>query len=182
MSLLNGFRVKDVEINAGRLMYGRVMQYSPIDGFGFVYSENGRDIFFSSYNVMSKAVEKNICVGATVRYLPIVSGDKAVATQLEIIDKFPSGERLLLPNGKVIPIRLVRKFGIIGGNVAIKTAGITRHEIKDHNYNVSDCKYLYFSTAHGEYRFFNEGSFIRGDGQCNVDVVFDEYKKGLLYI
>lgn len=160
--------------------YGRIKENRRKDGYGFIYSEDGNDIFYSSYNFKTKRSEKNACVGATVKYKLTTHEERLCATEIEVIEKYPEGNIITLPNGKVLNLHCIRKFGLVSGKNALNIIGVTEEEAKSHGHELSEFDFLFFSTEYDEFRFFRTGSCVQGDGQCDINAAYSEYQKRLL--
>ena len=114
----NRMTEEDVIRNNGAVMYGRVRQYANKDGYGFIHTEDKKDIFVSSY-VLGKKEDK-FRVGALVSFIPVMYEGKVVADEIKILEVFPSGDVLQLPNGKYLPVKRVTKYGYVGGKQVLE--------------------------------------------------------------
>ena len=60
--------------NNGSITYGRVLNYDHMCGYGFIRTEEGADLFLSSYN-LTKKQSRQIVVGALVSFIPELYGE-----------------------------------------------------------------------------------------------------------
>ena len=156
-------------------MYGRICDYSMSRGYGFIFAENGKELFFSSYNVLSK--EKHLFFGSTVRFTVAKRENYYEAKDVEIIDNSQKQDIFLTPKGETIKVKKIRKIGLISGYTCLKKLNLTLEEIEKKGYQISDFEYLFIETHKGNYRFFNEGSPATGDGQMDVKKTYQELRE-----
>lgn len=157
------FDEKDFEKYTGQTMYGRIKEYSHSRGYGFIFTEEGKDLFVSSYELGK--LEDKISVGTTVRFTPKQWKERYVASDITIVENVGYNEVIKCPNGIKIKPRNLEKIGYIPGGFSIKKMDITAEELLQHGYSLKDLDYVFFRTQKGlEYRFFREGSPVKGDG------------------
>lgn len=118
------------ERQKGRACSGRIYWYNRMRGYGIIRTE-GMDIFLSSFNFKEKHGEKKAVMGALVSFVPEPYGEGYSATEVDVLEKYPAGSRITLPDG--------RKLGLKN----MKTAGLRRGE---------DGLFVFFSTPDGEVR------------------------------
>lgn len=157
----------DVIKNGGTLMYGRVRQYSHKEGFGFIYTESGKDVFVSSYAI-GKKNEKRFFVGTLVSFIPIMHENKVVASEITILKSFPRGEQYCMPNGEYIPVKRICKYGLVAGKQVLSLMNSSEKEMCEAGYTYFDLEYVYIRTTTGEYKFHNIGTKRKGDGQTDL--------------
>lgn len=157
---------EEVIQNNGAFMYGRVRQYANRDGYGFIHTENKKDIFVSSYTLGKK--EKHFRVGALVKFIPIIREGKIIADEIIILEKFPSGEVLQLPNGKTISVGRICKFGYVGWKQVLANINQTEEQMIEAGYTYKDLEYIFIRTFSGELRFYNTGAKQKGYGQTDL--------------
>lgn len=97
--------------NNGSITYGRVLNYDHMCGYGFIRTEEGADLFLSSYN-LTKKQSRQIVVGALVSFIPELYGEGYTATHVEVLDSYPAGKALLLPTGETVRTKNLKKMGI----------------------------------------------------------------------
>lgn len=164
---------KDYEENQGRTVYGRVLKYSYKDGYGFIYTENKKDIMFSSYEI-TKRDERKVCLGSLVRFIPKIYNNKVVAGSLEFINFYPDGIYFILPNGERKLSKQIMEFGVIKGNETAQKLRksnilVTDEILRENGMELDDLTYLYIVTTVGEYRFFDNSSRLHGDGNICIE-------------
>ena len=101
---------KMYERNKEKLSYGRVVTYNKAKGFGFIRTEDGPDLFVSSHQ-LSRQNEKHMTVGALVSYIVDEYKDRYVASRVTILEEFPCGNTIALPNGKLLQIKNIKTVG-----------------------------------------------------------------------
>ena len=168
----NRMTEEDVIRNNGAVMYGRVRQYANKDGYGFIHTEDKKDIFVSSY-VLGKKEDK-FRVGALVSFIPVMYEGKVVADEIKILEVFPSGDVLQLPNGKYLPVKRVTKYGYVGGKQVLEKIKQPESQMLEAGYTYDDLAYIFIRTSRGEFRFYNDGAKQRGDGQTDLKK-FEKY-------
>ena len=99
------------EKNNGSVTYGRVLNFDHMRGYGFIRTEEGSDIFLSSYN-LSKKESQDIVIGTLVSFVPELYNGGYSATKIKILDYYPSGKELTLPTGETIRIKNLKKIGV----------------------------------------------------------------------
>ena len=90
---------------------GRILTYDHERGYGFIRTENGSDLFLSSYDLMDNE-EKHIVIGALVAYRPGIYRARYVARDVMVLERYPSGKQIMLPDGTALwlkGLRLVRR-------------------------------------------------------------------------
>ncbi len=173
-------RSQDDFLENGRLR-GRGKQYHVMDGYGFIYSKGHKDVFFSSYNFVEKEDEQKRChVGSEVEFSINIVDGKPCATDIIVSDPFPVVKQIVMPNGENMSLKRIRKFGVTRGIKALEIVGITAEELISNGHDPQECSFLFISTTKGEYRFFNNDSFIAGDGKCDIEAYYQELKNVLL--
>lgn len=124
---------KMYERNRGKLSYGRVVTYNKAKGFGFIRTEDGPDLFLSSHH-LSRRDEKHVTVGALVSYIVDEYKGRYVASYVTILEEFPCGKTIALPDGKLLQIK------------NIKTVGTQKKDDQGHSYIQS----IYFAMKGGD--------------------------------
>lgn len=164
--------------DVGKSMYGRILSYDRTKGYGFIRTEDGSDLFVSSYGFGKN--ERKAVIGAYVKFTVAEKNGKAVAEGVSIVQKFKDGiSRIGLPNEMFMPIKNIIKFGRSNGLEEIEKIGVTAADLKEHGYEVKDLDYVYIETPAGPYNFYREGGPVRGDGQVNVESFFSSLKEQL---
>ena len=90
------FDEKDFEKYSGQTMYGRIKEYSHSRGYGFIFTEEGKDIFVSSYELGK--LEDKISVGTTVKFTPKQWKERYVASDITIVENVGYNEVIKCPN------------------------------------------------------------------------------------
>lgn len=163
-------------------MYGRVREYSKKDGYGFIHGEDNQDIFCSSYNFKNARAEKNICVGAIVKYNVTEREGKLCANEIEIVNRYPEGNMITLPNGTMLKLKHIYKYGYMHGTDALQMIGVNVKQAEEHGHKPAEFDFIYIATEYDEYRFFQTGTCVQGDGQCDLGTYYVELKKKLLWL
>ena len=138
----------------GNVLVGRVFSYERVRGYGFIRTSDGEDIILSSYR-LSKREWDNLCVGDYVRFTVGMYEDKVVAIDVSITKKMPRGMSIEMPNGELLEVRHITKFGV------------------DHNQ-------LYIKTFRGTYTFVQIGSRVLFDGVVDIEKFWDYLTKLLV--
>ncbi len=158
--------------------YGRVVDNIHMRGYGFIISPEGEELFFSSYEINGQPRRHSpFRVGSIVTYIPTLHDGKKVATNVKLVERYPEGKDLLLPNGEILRLKRLRKFGISYGKHNIETLNLSEDELKEHGYSLRDLDYLYFNTSQGEYRFFNQDSKLVGDGNYDIYTIYNNLRE-----
>lgn len=175
------FSEDDVNKNNGALMYGRVRQYKHNDGYGFIHTESGKDIFVSSYN-LGKKKEKRFFFGALVSFIPVIHDGKVIASEVNILNSFPSGSTFCMPNGESMLVKRICKYGYVSGKQVLEKINQTEEEMTEAGYSLKDLEYVFISTTIGEYKFYNVDAKQKGDGQTDLDALMDKLNKTFLSV
>ncbi len=148
------FTDEDLANNNGQYVYGRIVEYSQKKGYGHIYAENRKDVFLSSYAL--NKLEKKIAIGTTVKFIPQKIENKVCATEIEIVDLYPSGRIFPLPGGQNVFIKKIQKFGIVSGERAVKDLEISEEALKKAELNVDDVQYVYVIVGQNEHRYVDK--------------------------
>lgn len=116
------------EKNNGSVTYGRVLNFDHMRGYGFIRTEEGADIFLSSYN-LTKKESQDIVIGTLVSFVPELYNGGYSAAKVKVLDYYPSGKVLTLPDGETVRIKNLKKIGVA---------------------NDDQKPYVYFTTKKGE--------------------------------
>ena len=84
------FDKNDFEKYKDKRLTGRLVSYNKHGGFGFIRTENNKDIILLSFDVPIR--EDRMSLGMLVSFKPEERNEKYYAAELEIIDKFPNGQ------------------------------------------------------------------------------------------
>ena len=169
----------------GWYLYGRIRMYDMEKGYGFIYTEDGKDIYMSSYALSSHKQEQYCILGTIVKFRVEQRGERYCAIEVEIMKPTPLNERLLLPNGEQLLVRRISHYGIIGGEKVCDTIGMTREFVLENDCALWELGYVYITLthSHGEYRFFRTGSRVKGDGHVDdLEAFIHELDKKFLYM
>ncbi len=98
------------EQNKAGTSYGRVLNYDHYRGYGFIRTEDGADLFLSSYNIADKD-SKKLAVGTIVSFVPKKYKDGYTAADVKVRSLFPSGKTIELPTGHIINLKHLKTFG-----------------------------------------------------------------------
>lgn len=149
-------------------VYGRVRKYDPEKGYGFIFSEYGKDIFFSSFALSSRKDEKHIFLGTVVKFIIRERERGFCAENIEVIDYADKKDNLVLPNGEAVPVRRIASYGIISGSKACEISNIEQNDIAAHNIAMWELGYVFILLrGGGQYHIHQSGSRIKGDGQVD---------------
>lgn len=156
------FSLKDYEANKNQRLYGRISSYDRMKGFGYIFAENGKEIFVSSYAFKGKEEDK-IMLGTLLKFTPEKYQDKITASDIEIIDYHPHEKIFQLPNGRKIRSRKIQKFGLVTVQWLIKNNPLAA-EAYHNGIDISGYEYVYIKTSDDLYRIFRNGSQVEADG------------------
>jgi len=159
---------------------GRVKGWNRNKSFGFICAEGeSKDIYFNGYSVIDG--ELPLMIGSIVSFKYDKNGYGDCAGNIEILWSPEKNEKLCI-GGFELPLIYVRGIGVCGGKKALESIGVSTEEMKAHGHAVSEAEYLFVSTADGEYRFFNEGSCIHGDGLLDIEQTYLEIRQKLFTV
>lgn len=177
------FDSDDYEKFKGQYLYGRIKEYIHNRGYGYVYTDMGKEVFLSSYD-LGKKIESDICVGTTIKFNVEPYENKYVARNIEIVDNSLAKESIILPNGERLPIRRIAKFGYVSGKTNLENTNISEEDLISHGYTVDMLESLFVLTSYGEeFNFFSEESPIKGDGQVkNIKELYRSFEERLLFL
>ncbi len=156
--------------------YGRIVDNNHMKGFGFLVSDDGEELFFSSYSENVRYRHSPFRVGSIVSFEIGSHNGRRVAVNVKLIERYPEGKEILLPNGESVRLKRLRKFGISYGKHNMDSLGLSEDELREHGYSLKDLDYLYFNTTQGEYRFFNKDSKLVGDGNYDIYTIYNDLK------
>lgn len=172
------YSTEDFSNYDGGYIYGRVGSYDNREGKGHVVTEDGKDVFLSSWDV--DHLRRRIAVGSIIKFKVKLFNDMYCAKDIEFINKYPSGNVLALPNGKNIYVKTIKNFGFSGGENILKRIPFTKNDLEEHGYSVNQLDNIFIKTSHGEYVFFGQDSPITGDGKVNIDNFLNQLKNKFL--
>lgn len=89
----------DYEKYNGEYIYGRIRMYDPGKGYGFIYTEDGKDIFISSYS-FKNTDERFAILGTALKFKIEQRNSRYCAYDVKIINPTPENQSILLPNGE----------------------------------------------------------------------------------
>lgn len=162
------FTADDYQKYDGEHVYGRVRKYDPGKGYGFIFSEYGKDIFFSSYALSGKKNESHIFLGTVVKFIIRECEQGFCAENIEIIDYADKNDNLMLPNGETVPVRRISSYGIVSGSKACEISSIEQNDIAAHDIAMWELGYVFILLrGGGQYHIHQSGSHIKGDGQVD---------------
>lgn len=165
--VFDNFGNRDYTANAGRYMYGRVKEYSHHKGYGWILTENRKELFVSSYD-LGKKLENKIGIGVLLKFVPEKVDNKYKASNIEIIDNSFANDRIKLPNGVNLKVKGITQFAYVSGNSTIRVKNISPEEVAEKGYTADDLAHMYFKTVLGDEFVVSEmGSPINIDGQVN---------------
>lgn len=104
----------------GNVLVGRVFSFDRVRGYGFIRTSDGKDIILSSYR-LSKQKWNDLCVGDYVRFTVGMYKDQVVAIDVSITKKMPRGMSIEMPNGELLEVRHITKFGRSFDQLFIRT-------------------------------------------------------------
>lgn len=163
----------------GKVMLGRIRAYSTQQGYGYILTEEGNDLFVSS-RALGKT-EKKIAVGSIVKFKVGEYNGKPVATEIEVLKKYKNDVSMLdLPDGVRVAIKSIIKFGKTNAFSVVKKNGITEEDLKEHGYSIKDLDYIYIETGKHSYSIFDTKSPVKGDGRTNIKEFYKNLKNDLL--
>lgn len=162
--IINRFDLTDYERSAGKEIFGRIKEYSRKKGYGYIFTEDGKDIFLSSYDLGD--LEYKVAFGTTLKFIPELWNDKYKATKITVVSNESFNEVIECPNDICFKPKNLEKFDYISGRRLLKEKVILENKLIEHGYYAKDLDCVFFRTNKGdEYRFFQQGAPIQGDGQ-----------------
>jgi cold shock CspA family protein len=181
------FTNEESQLLIGKEEEGRITTYNLQKGYGFARTSSGKEIFISSYQV-GRNEEKKLCMGTRIVFKYGMFNNKICATDVRIVELFPSGKMLEFETSIgsfKIGVEEILKLGISN---LIKNKNFLLDIVKKENipenfeelgYSEKDFKCLFIETKKGDvYRFFDLNSKLQGNGCVNVSKIYTEiYKK-----
>lgn len=175
------FSLKDYEVNKGQRLYGRISAYDRMKGYGYIFAENGKEIFVSSYAFPGKTEDK-IMVGTLLRFTPELYQEKICARDIEILDQHPHGMNFRLPNGREIQSKRIQKFGLVTAQWLIENEPLAAEAYRN-GVDISKYEHVYIKTSDGLYRVFGTDSQVDADGTVEDLRQYMEYlRKTFLFL
>ncbi|MBR5637728.1 MAG: hypothetical protein IKW81_12440 [Pseudobutyrivibrio sp.] len=160
-------------------LYGRIKVCNRKIGYAVIAAENGKRYYLP---IDTRYRRSRIRLGALVDFNLESQEDNEYISNFNVINKFPNGNKIELPDGSILKMREISKFGISSGKNNVEIIGIDKDELHNHGIEEDELSYLYFKTDRGEYRFFNTGSPIVGDGQCDIFEVHKALAEKLYFV
>ena len=148
-----------------QILYGRICRYNPKEGYGFIKTEIGPDIFVSSYNVEK---EKKLFYGCVVTFKVTRTKDnKVTATEVEINEHQEFFKDIEIGNYK-INTKDVETMIYLPGRENIKDHKADYNAIINNGYGESkfDTIIIFLKDGDRVYLYDSE-SPIKGDGQID---------------
>lgn len=174
----NNMKYRDkIDINEDHV-YGRIIFYSPKLGYGFIYTEDNKEVFLSSIEVHSSKRETCLRTGGIVTFVPAFYKDRVCATNVRIVDAHPV-DSLTLPNGLIIDpwdIEKLGKFREDRDEIA-ETDGISANKDNDTPHGV----YINLRKKQ-RYEFHDHSSTKEGDGKIDTKEFYDYIRRTLFYL
>ena len=159
------------------MYYGRVKSLNRARGFGFICSDaDEKDLYFNANEVDPGPNGEFLCVGSVVS-LDMEFNDRGPYAANVRVLLTPDANEYFEIADKQIPIRTIRGFGICHAGRALRSIGVSEDKLTSHSHKMWEVEYLFVSTRDGEYRFFNTGSCVKGDGQVDIKETYDEIQK-----
>ena len=158
--------------DVGRVVKGRVCAYSNRKGYGFIYTEDGKDLFLSSY-ALGKS-EKKVVVGTIIECTVAQYNNKIIAKDVRILEKYKDDIQYIdMPNGDKLSIKKIHKFGKSNAFERVLETGVTRELLEEYGYITTDLDYIFIDTANKIYTFFGKESPIKADGNMNLEEYYN---------
>lgn len=172
----------------GKEAVARIMTYNLKKGYGFARTEDGREIFISSYQVLNRKEEKKLFFGTKISFKYGLYKDKLCATEVQVVERFPSGNELnivAVEDSWAFDIESILK---VGKSQLLKNPSFLEEVLAEEGipadyeaegYDERDFLCLFVETKSGEvYRFFDMPSKLFGHGHLKVAEVYtDIYKE-----
>lgn len=164
--MLDKYSVEEYERLKGKTIYGKVSNYTNQKGYGYIRTEDNKEIFFNSFEFLKRKEQKNLYFGSTVRFKLGFFNNRVCATEIELIQS-SMNDIILFSEDISIRAKHIIKFGL-GNFYNSLTQEFEEDDIRKHGYNLNDFDYIYFRTHRDERRFYQIGSPIQGDGQLDI--------------
>lgn len=160
----NKYTYKDVEKYKDRRICGKIIDYNHVKGYGFIKTEDGKDIFISSYNLIRKNSEKKIFFGTKVDFNLDMYGKKVIATNIKILEseniEYKITEDLAFHSKDILKAGFSNSYKEIIAN-AKKNNDFKFIEELTNNFNEKEFLYIYIvDKKNKEYRFYNKDSSV----------------------
>ena len=178
------FTQEEIDEYQGKEMEARIVTYSLKRGYGFARTTLGKDIFVSSYQVKGRTEEALLFLGTKIKFKFGTFNDKICATDIEILEEFPSGNTVNITTDEKtfeFPITDILKIGISNllkkedSLLEIKKKEYIPNDYLSEGYTINDYHVLFVEKKNGEvYRFFNIGSKLKGCGQVDTLKTYSE--------
>lgn len=160
----NKYTYKDVEKYKDRRICGRIIDYNHAKGYGFIKTEDGKDIFISSYNLIRKNSEKKIFFGTKVEFNLGIFRNKIIATDIKIIEterkEFKFTDEFPICSKDILKAGFSNSYNEIITNAKRNKNFEFIEELKN-NYKKDEFSYIYVvDKKNNEYRFYSKDSSV----------------------
>ena len=163
-------KYSDEEFNKlqGKTIYGKVSTYYNEKGYGYIRTEDMKEVFFSSFEVKTKKEQKLIFFGSTVKFKLGYYNGRICAVDIELVRSSKKDILIFSEDSQTIIARHVKKYGCDNFYEELLNK-FSADEIAQHGYFPEDFDYIYFKTYTDEIRFYSIGCPIQGQGHVNLD-------------
>ncbi len=148
---------------------GRIISMDRIRGFGFIRTERGEDVFFSTYNTDRKLWHK-MSIGDYVEFVAKRRGNdrnNIIANDVTVIKRMPKGYAIELPNGEMLEVKHINKFGV--NSMLMDELRDTFTELPPRCF-----KCIFIKTNWRTFTFNDPSSPIIIDGEVDVEEFYEE--------
>lgn len=173
-------KYSDEEYNKlkGKTIYGKVSTYCNENGYGYIRTEDMKEVFFSSFEVKTKREQKLMFFGSTVKFKLGYYNGRICAVDIELVRTSKKDTLIFSEDAQIIIARHVMKYGCDNFYEDLLNA-FSAEEIAEHGYSPEDFEYIYFKTHAEEIRFYSIGCPIQGQGHVNLDSALKKIDKFL---
>ena len=174
---IKSFTQENYEQSKNKYIFGKVLWYVHKKGYGFIYTEYGTELFLSAWAIPKANMEYSLHIGTIVKFKvkQREGRNDFCADDLSIVEHWPNGLTLDLPNNISIPYKKIRFIYYCEGKDFIKQLGL-EDKVPD-NYDLNTLNHISIITFDfDKYRFFDYSASVTGDGKCNLEELRYELK------
>ena len=166
----------DFEQYSSEPIYGRIITYSPMAGYGFAITDFNKEIFLSSYNFIRKHDEDKAVLGAMIRFRLAKYNDRICADRVEVLSMYPNNLEFITLPDRILFVKSILRFGrgnLLDNEEHLKDYFRLCSVPEGEKYQKEDCDCLYFELKNGEtLRYFNTGTKLYTKNQIDIEETY----------
>lgn len=159
---------------SGQRLLGRVGAYFIKEGYGFLHTELGKDIFLSSYALND--LERKIALGTVLSFKISILKDKVMASDILIEDNSHFNDTVFITNEVSFKLKKLEIIDLRPGERILCQVGEREKQHILSHHDVSVLNHIYLKERYGrEHMYFSRGCpYSRASGY--IDNLDDFYK------